>query len=403
MAEHPARAAAPLLEQFGIEARLDESQRMVRDSVRAFARNKYLPRVQQAFRDEVFPDDLVPAIGALGVLGANLEGYGCAGMDSASYGLAMRELEYVDSGLRSFCSVQGALCMFPIWKFGTEEQKQRFLPAMAKGELIGCFGLTEPDSGSDPGSMRTRARKVDGGWILNGAKMWITNAPVAGMAVVWAKVVGDEAERSPGASIQGFLVERGFAGFTTPKMSHKLSLRASWTGEIHLEDCFVPEANRLPGVTGLKGPLSCLNQARFGIAWGVLGAALCCYETALAYTLERTQFGQPLASFQLTQAKLADMATRIVNGHLLVQHLSILKDAGQITPVQVSMAKRNNCQDALDIARMARNMLGGNGIMDEYPPLRHALNLESVYTYEGTHEIHTLAIGRALTGIGAFG
>jgi glutaryl-CoA dehydrogenase len=393
----------PLLDQFGIEARLDASQRMVRDSVRAFARNKYLPRVQQAFRDEVFPDDLVPAIGALGVLGANLEGYGCAGMDSASYGVAMRELEYVDSGLRSFCSVQGALCMFPIWKFGTEEQKQRLLPAMARGELIGCFGLTEPDSGSDPGSMRTRARKVDGGWVLDGAKMWITNAPVAGMAVVWAKVVSDTPERSPGSSIQGFLVERGFAGFSTPKMSNKLSLRASWTGEIHLDNCFVPEANRLPEVTGLKGPLSCLNQARFGIAWGVLGAALCCYETALSYTLERTQFGAPLASFQLTQAKLADMATRIVNGHLLVQHLSALKDAGTLTPVQVSMAKRNNCQDALDIARMARNMLGGNGIMDEYPPLRHALNLESVYTYEGTHEIHTLAIGRALTGIGAFG
>ena len=396
----PTRAPAHVLEQFGVEARLTLEQRMVRDSVRAFARGVFLPRVQQAFRDEVFPDDLIPAIGALGVLGANLEGYGCAGMDSASYGVAMRELEYVDSGLRSFCSVQGALCMYPIWKFGTEEQKQRFLPAMARGELIGCFGLTEPDSGSDPGSMRTKARKVDGGWVLDGAKMWITNAPVAGLAVVWAQAEG--AGRDGGPAVQGFLVERGFAGFSTPKMRHKLSLRASWTGEIHLDGCFVPEANRLPGVTGLKGPLSCLTQARFGIAWGVLGAALSCFEAALQYTLERTQFGKPLAAFQLTQAKLAEMATRIVNGHLLVQHLSQLKDAGQLTPEQVSLAKRNNCQDALDIARMARNMLGANGIMDEYPPLRHALNLESVYTYEGTHEIHTLALGRALTGIAAF-
>jgi glutaryl-CoA dehydrogenase len=386
-----------LLDLLGVEAAYTTEQRMVRDSVRAFAREVFAPRVQQAFRDETFPDDLVPQIGALGVLGANLTGYGCAGLDATSYGLIMRELEYVDSGLRSFCSVQGALCMYPIWRFGTEAQKARFLPGMATGEIIGCFGLTEPDSGSDPGSMRTRARAVPGGFRLSGAKMWITNAPVAHLAVVWAKVDDGEAD-----GIQGFLVERGTPGFSTPKTRHKLSLRASWTGEIHLDDCFVPAENVLPGVRGLKGPLSCLTQARYGISWGVLGAALCCYETALAYTRERTQFGKPLASFQLTQAKLADMATRIVSGHLLAAHLAAQKDAGKLTPVQVSFAKRSNCQDALDIARMARNMLGGNGIVDEYPPLRHALNLESVYTYEGTHEIHTLAIGRALTGHSAF-
>ena len=271
-----------LLDQFAVEAPYTEEQRMVRDSVRAFSRQVFLPRLQQCFRDETFPDDLIAQIGALGVLGANLTGYGCAGMDSASYGLAMRELEWVDSGLRSFASVQGALCMFPIWKFGSEAQKAKFLPRMATGALIGCFGLTEPDSGSDPGGMRTRAKAVDGGYVLNGAKMWITNAPIAGMAVVWAKVDDGDA-----GSIRGFLVERGFKGFSTRKMSRKLSLRASWTGEIVLEDCFVPAENMLPGVQGLKGPLSCLTQARYGIAWGVLGAALACYEAALDYTLPR--------------------------------------------------------------------------------------------------------------------
>ncbi|MCB9551170.1 MAG: acyl-CoA dehydrogenase family protein [Myxococcales bacterium] len=370
---------------------------MIRDTVRAFAREVFEPRVAACYRDETFPDDLIPAIGQLGVLGANLQGYGCAGLDATAYGLIMRELEYVDSGLRSFASVQGALCMYPIWRFGTEEQKQRYLPRMATGELIGCFGLTEPDSGSDPGSMRTRARKIDGGYVLDGAKMWITNAPIAGLAVVWAKVDDGDAE-----SIRGFLVERGTKGFTTPKMRDKMSLRASWTGEIVLEGCEIPDANLLPGVTGLKGPLSCLTQARYGIAWGALGAAMCCHDTALAYARERTQFGRPIAGFQLTQQKLVDMGAAIVKGHLLAAHLAALKEAGRLTPIQVSLGKRENVGAALWIARLARGILGGNGIMAEYPIMRHMANLESVYTYEGTHEVHTLAIGRALTGHSAF-
>jgi glutaryl-CoA dehydrogenase len=389
--------STPLLDLFAIESQWTEEQRMVRDSVRSFARKAYLPGLRQWYRDEVFPNELIPQIGALGVLGANLEGYGCAGMDATSYGLIMREIEYVDSGLRSFVSVQGALCMYPIWAFGDEAQKQRFLPKMASGELIGCFGLTEPDSGSDPSSMRTRATKVDGGYILNGAKMWITNAPVAGVAIVWAKV-----EDAGPKGIRGFLVERDFKGFSTPKTSHKMSLRASWTGEIVLEDCFVPEANVLPHVEGLKGPLKCLTQARYGISWGVLGAAMCCFESALGYAQERVQFGRPIAGFQLTQKKFVDMGARIVQGHLLSMHLAGLKSRGQLSPIQVSLAKRQNVALALDVARESRNILGGAGIMDEYPMMRHAANLESVYTYEGTHEVHTLAIGRALTGLNAF-
>jgi len=389
--------STPLLDLFAIESQWTEEQRMVRDSVRSFARKAYLPGLRQWYRDEVFPNELIPQIGALGVLGANLEGYGCAGMDATSYGLIMREIEYVDSGLRSFVSVQGALCMYPIWAFGDEAQKQRFLPKMASGELVGCFGLTEPDSGSDPSSMRTRAQKVDGGYVLNGAKMWITNAPIAGVAIVWAKVEG----AGPKA-IRGFLVERDFKGFSTPKTSHKMSLRASWTGEIVLEDCFVPDANVLPHIEGLKGPLKCLTQARYGISWGVLGAAMCCFESALGYAQERVQFGRPIAGFQLTQKKFVDMGARIVQGHLLSMHLAGLKSRGQLSPIQVSLAKRQNVALALDIARESRNILGGAGIMDEYPMMRHAANLESVYTYEGTHEVHTLAIGRALTGLNAF-
>ena len=386
-----------LLDLFAIESLLTDEQRMIRDTVRAFAREVFAPRVPACYRDETFPDDLIPAIGALGVLGANLTGYGCAGLDATAYGLIMRELEYVDSGLRSFASVQGALCMYPIWKFGTEDQKARYLPRMATGELIGCFGLTEPDSGSDPASMRTRARTVDGGYVLNGAKMWITNAPIAHLAIVWAKLDDGDA-----ASIRGFVIDRGTKGFTTPKMRDKMSLRASWTGEIVLEDCFVPQANLLPEVTGLKGPLSCLTQARYGIAWGALGAAMCCHDTALAYTRQRTQFGRPIAGFQLTQQKLVDMGAAIINGHLLAHHLAALKDRGRLTPIQVSLAKRENVGTALSVARLARGMLGGNGIMAEYPIMRHMANLESVYTYEGTHEVHTLAIGRALTGLNAF-
>ena len=388
----------PLLDLFAVEDLWNDEQIMVRDAVRRFARSQCAPRFQGAFRDEIFPDELIPGLGELGVLGANLKGYGCAGMDEVSYGLVMRELEYVDSGLRSFVSVQGALCMYPIYAFGTEDQKARFLPKMATGALVGCFGLTEPDSGSDPSSMRTRARKVDGGYVLNGAKMWITNAPIAGLAVVWAKVEdGDQ------RSIRGFIVERGFEGFSTPKMRHKLSLRASWTGEIHLDNCFVPEANVLPEVEGLKGPLSCLTQARYGISWGALGAALCCYDTALSYAQERKQFDTPIAGFQLTQQKLVSMGSRIVQGHLLSNHLAALKQRGKLDPIQVCLAKRENVAAALDIARVARSVLGANGIMDEYPVQRHAMNLESVYTYEGTHEVHTLAIGRALTGLSAFG
>ena len=387
----------PLLDLFAIEKLLNSDQRAIRDSVRAFSRDIYAPHVQACFREERFPNELIGQIGELGVLGANLEGYGCLGLDAVSYGLIMREIEYVDSGFRSFVSVQGALCMYPIYAFGSEEQKERYLPRMATGELIGCFGLTEPDSGSDPGGMRTFAQKVDGGYVLNGAKMWITNAPIAGLAIVWAKTEEDNPR-----SIRGFLVERDSPGFSTPKMRHKLSLRASWTGEIVLEDVFVPDDRVLPNVSGLKGPLSCLTQARYGISWGVLGAALSCYETALSYTQERQQFGRPLAGFQLTQNKLVEMSAQITHGHLLSHHLAGLKDAGQLTPIQVSLAKRENVRSALVIARESRNMLGGNGIMDEYPIMRHIMNLESVYTYEGTHEVHTLAIGRALTGIGAF-
>jgi glutaryl-CoA dehydrogenase len=287
--------------------------------------------------------------------------------------------------------------MYPIYAFGSEEQKQKFLPKMATGEWVGCFGLTEPDSGSNPGAMRTNAKKVDGGYLLNGAKMWITNAPISNLAIVWAKLEGDEAQ-----NIRGFIVERDFKGFSTPKMSHKLSLRASLTGEIVLEDCFVPESNLLPHVSGLKGPLSCLNQARFGIAWGVLGAALSCYETALEYAKTRVQFSRPIAGYQLTQNKLVEMGSKIIYGHLLCNHLSKLKDEGKINPIQISLAKRENVRAAIEIARESRSILGGNGIMDEYPIMRHSMNLESVFTYEGTHEVHTLSIGRALTGINAF-
>ena len=387
----------PLLDLFAIEDQWNEEQRMVRDAVRSFSRNEFAPGVHRWYLDEVFPDELIPELGKLGVLGANLTGYGCAGMDSTAYGLVMRELEYVDSGLRSFVSVQGALCMYPIWAYGSEAQKQKFLPGMAAGEIIGCFGLTEPDSGSDPSSMRTRATRTEGGWILNGAKMWITNAPIAKVAIVWAKVDDGSAQ-----SIRGFLVERDFDGFSTPKMKDKMSLRASWTGEIVLENCFVPDENMLPDVQGLKGPLSCLTQARYGIGWGALGAALCCYETALNYANERIQFDRPISGFQLTQQKFVEMGARIVGGHLLSGHLAKLKDAGRLTPIQVSLAKRENVSLALDISRLSRGILGGNGIMAEYPIMRHLANLESVYTYEGTHEVHTLAIGRALTGFSAF-
>jgi glutaryl-CoA dehydrogenase len=380
-----------------IDPLFSEEERMVRDTVRRFVRERYMPRAAQLFADEKFPTDLIPEIAAMGLLGATLTGYGCAGMSSVTYGLALQELEYGDSGLRSFASVQGSLAMWPIWKYGSEEQKQRFLPRMATAELIGCFGLTEPDSGSDPSSMKTRARTDGDGYVLSGTKMWITSAPVADLAVVWAKVDDGDA-----ASIRGFIVERGMKGFETPTIHGKMSLRASPTGEIVLHEVRVPRANVLPGVVGLKGPLGCLTQARFGISWGALGAARACYDTALSYARERVQFDRPIASKQLVQEQLVEMAIEIAKGQIMALHFGRLKDAGGISPVQVSLCKKNNVGWALKIARTARGILGGNGILLDYPVIRHMLNLESVYTYEGTNEVHTLILGNALTGHNAF-
>ena len=380
-----------------IDPLLSEEERLIRDSVRRFVRERYLPRAAQLFADETFPVELVPEIAQMGLLGATLTGYGCAGMSSVAYGLALQELEYGDSGLRSFVSVQGSLAMWPIWKYGSEEQKQRFLPRMAAAELIGCFGLTEPDSGSDPGSMTTRARTDGDSYVLSGTKMWITSAPIAHLAVVWAKVDDGDA-----TSIRGFIVERGMKGFETPTIHGKMSLRASPTGEIVLNDVRVPRANVLPGAVGLKGPLGCLTQARFGISWGALGAARSCYETAVSYARERVQFDRPIASKQLVQEQLVEMATEIAKGQIMALHFGRLKDAGGISPVQVSLCKKNNVGWALKIARTARGILGGNGILLDYPVIRHMLNLESVYTYEGTNEVHTLILGNALTGHNAF-
>lgn len=380
-----------------VEPLLSEDERLVRDSVRRFVRERFLPRAAGLFAREEFAADLVPEIASLGLLGASLEGYGCAGMSAVQYGLALTELEYGDSGLRSFVSVQGSLSMYSIWKYGSEEQKQRWLPEMQAGRAIGCFGLSEPDSGSDPGSMLTRARRDGGDWVLSGTKMWITNSPLADVAVVWAKTDDGGAE-----SIRGFLVERGMRGFETPKIEGKMSLRASPTGEIVLDGCRVPAANVLPNVQGLRGPLGCLNQARFGIAFGVLGAARSCVETAIAYARTRVQFGVPIAGKQLVQERIVEMASELAKAEILALHFGRLKDAGKLTPPQVSLAKRNNVGWALRIAREARAILGGNGILLDYPVIRHALNLESVYTYEGTHEVHTLALGKALTGLDAF-
>jgi len=381
-----------------IDEHLSEEERMIRDEVRRFVRERYLPRAGELFAKEQFPTDLIPAIGELGLLGGSIQGYGCAGMNQVMYGLAMQELEYGDSGLRSFASVQGSLVMWPISKFGSEEQKERFLPRMATGELIGCFGLTEPDAGSDPGSMQTRARRDGDHYVLNGTKMWITNSPLAQVALVWAKVDDGGAE-----SIRGFLVERGMPGFETPTVHGKMSLRASSTGEIVCSDVRVPSANMLPGVQGLRGPLSCLTTARFGIACGALGAARACLDSAIDYACERLMFGKPIAGKQLIQKQLADMATDIATGMLTWLHFARMKDKhGQITPVQVSLCKRNNCKVALEAARVSRSILGGNGILLEYPAIRHMLNLESVYTYEGTNEVHELILGNALTGHNAF-
>ncbi len=380
-----------------IDHLLSDEERMIRDTVRRFVRERYLPRAAELFEEEKFPMDLIPAIAEMGLLGGSLTGYGCAGMNSVAYGLAIAELEAGDSGLRSFVSVQGSLAMWPIWKYGSEEQKQKYLPKMAAAELIGCFGLTEPDSGSDPGSMKTRARDDGDAYVLNGTKMWITSSPIADLAVVWAKV-----EDGGPDSIRGFIVERGMKGFETPTVHGKMSLRASPTGEIVLQDVRVPKANMLPNVVGLKGPLGCLTQARFGIAWGALGAARACYESAVSYARERVQFGKPIASKQLVQEQLVEMAMEITKGQLMVLHYGRLKDERGLSPVQVSLCKKNNVRAAIHIARNARGLLGGNGILLEYPVIRHMLNLESVYTYEGTNEVHTLILGNALTGHNAF-
>ncbi len=381
----------------GIDPLLTDEEKMIRATVRRFVRERYLPKAAELFEEEKFATELIPELAAMGLLGGSLTGYGCAGMNSVAYGLAIAELEYGDSGLRSFVSVQGSLAMWPIWKYGSEEQKQRWLPRMAAGELIGCFGLTEPDSGSDPSSMKTRARSDGDSYVISGTKMWITSAPVADLAVVWAKVDDGAAE-----SIRGFVVERGMAGFETPTIHGKMSLRASPTGEIVLNEVRVPKANMLPNVMGLKGPLGCLTQARFGISWGALGAARACYDAALSYSRERVQFNKPIASRQLIQEQLVEMASEIAKGQIMVLHYGRMKDAGGISPIQVSLCKKNNVGWALKIARTARGILGGNGILLDYPVIRHMLNLESVYTYEGTNEVHTLILGNALTGYNAF-
>ncbi|WP_421697031.1 acyl-CoA dehydrogenase [Ancylobacter sp.] len=379
------------------DAQLTEEERLVRDTARDYAQEKLLPRVTAAYMEERFDREIMSEMGALGLLGPTIpEEYGGAGLGYVSYGLVAREVERVDSGYRSAMSVQSSLVMHPINAYGSEEQKRKFLPKLATGELVGCFGLTEPDAGSDPAGMRTRAEKIDGGYRLSGAKMWITNSPIADVAVVWAK------SAAHGDEIRGFLVERGMKGFTTPKIEHKLSLRASITGEIVLDGVELPEENLLPNVSGLKGPFGCLNRARFGIGWGTMGAAEACYSAARQYTLDRKQFGKPLAATQLIQKKLADMATEITLGLQLALRAGRLFDAGQLPVETISMLKRNNCGKALDIARAARDMHGGNGISGEFPVMRHMVNLETVNTYEGTHDIHALILGRAITGHQAF-
>jgi glutaryl-CoA dehydrogenase len=380
---------------FLLDQELSEDERMVRDNARRFCQAKLSPRVRDDFRHERFDRSVMAAMGEMGFLGATLpEEEGGAGLNNVAYGLIAREVERVDSGYRSILSVQSALVMYPIHAYGSPEQKRKFLPKLARGELIGCFGLTEPDHGSDPGSMITRAVKAPGGFRLNGAKTWITLSPYADVALVWAKADDDR--------IRGFLVERGAKGFSTPKIEGKFSLRASPTGEIVLEDCLVPEENMLPNARGLAGPFGCLNRARFGIVWGAMGAAEFCWHAARQYTLDRSQFGRPLAANQLIQKKLADMQTEIALGLLGALRLGRMLDQGKAAPEIISLMKRNNCGKALDIARVARDMHGGNGVADEYNVIRHMLNLEAVNTYEGTHDIHALVLGRAQTGIQAF-
>ncbi|GEO80625.1 acyl-CoA dehydrogenase [Pararhodospirillum oryzae] len=378
-----------------LDETLSEEERMIQDTARAYCQERLAPRVTEAFRAETFDPTIMTEMGDLGFLGPTLpEAFGCAGVNYVAYGLIAREIERVDSGYRSAMSVQSSLVMYPIYAYGSDEQRRHYLPPLARGEWIGCFGLTEPDSGSDPGSLRTRAHAVEGGWRLNGTKMWITNAPVADVFVVWAK--------TDDGVIRGFILEKGMPGLSAPKIEGKFSLRASITGEIVMNDVFVPQSALLPGVSGLKGPFGCLNRARFGIAWGALGAAEACWHAARDYTLERRQFDRPLAANQLIQAKLATMQTEITLGLHACLRVGRLMDENRAAPEMISLIKRNSCGKALDIARAARDMLGGNGISDAFPVIRHMLNLEAVNTYEGTYDIHTLILGRAMTGLNAF-
>ncbi len=385
-------SAFPGVDYYEVEGLLTEEERMMRDAARVFTDEQILPIISRHFRDGTFPAGLVRRMGELGFLGANLHDYGCAGINNVAYGLIMEELERGDSGVRSFASVQGALVMYPIHAFGSEAHKERWLPKLAAGEAVGCFGLTEPDFGSDPGNMATKAVRAGSEFVLNGTKLWITNGSLADVAVVWAKL---------DSVIRGFLVERGTPGFSSRDIHGKHSMRASVTSELSFQDCRIPADNLLPKTDGLRSPLSCLNQARYGIAWGAVGAALACYQAALDYSKHRIQFGKPIASFQLVQQKLVHMLTEITKAQLLCLQLGRLKDAGRLRHTQVSLAKRNNVAAALEIARLAREIHGANGIVDEYPVIRHMVNLESVFTYEGTHDIHTLILGRDITGISA--
>ena len=381
------------MDLYDVRGLLTEEEQLVQDTTARFVDEKVLPIIGECFEKGRFPKELVPEIAALGLLGSSIQGYDCAGLNGVSYGLICQELERGDSGLRSFVSVQSSLVMYPIYAYGSEEQKQKWLPPMARGEKIGCFGLTEPHGGSDPSNMKTTAKKKGGDWVLNGAKMWITNGTIADVAVVWAQT--DE-------GIRGFLVEKGTKGFDAPEVHHKMSLRASVTSALYFDNVVIPEANRLPKAEGLKGPLGCLTQARYGITWGAIGAAQACLKEVLDYTKERILFGRPLASNQAVQLKLADMARRITGAQLISLQLGRLKDAGKMQPTQVSLAKWNNCRMAIDIARQCRDILGAAGITTEHGAIRHALNLESVITYEGTETVHELVVGRELTGINAF-
>ena len=386
-----------MLDYVSLEEDLGEEEQMIRDTARQFVEENVKPDIGDHFEEGTFPTELIPEMGELGFYAPNLEGYGSPNVSETAYGLLMQELEACDSGLRSMASVQGALVMYPIHAFGSEEQKDEWLPDLGMGEAVGCFGLTEPQHGSNPSGMETRAEAADGGYVLNGSKTWITNSPIADVAVVWARD-----KTSDGNPVRGFLVETERDGVTTNKITEKLSLRASITGEIGLNDVFVPEENLLPGVSGMKGPLSCLTQARFGIAWGAVGAARDCFETARDYATDREQFDKPIGGFQMQQDKLAEMATQITTSQLLAHRLADLKERGELRPQHVSMAKRNNVRMARDQSRVAREILGGNGITTDYSPMRHMANMETVYTYEGTHDIHTLILGEDLTGIAAY-